>query len=163
MASEKLKNIFQSTKFSFGSTSAIITNMSIIIGLDTASNARLAIIGSLLVIAIADNISDSLGIHIFQESEGLGQKKVWLQTITNFFSRLVISVGFMLIILVLPLKIAVITSLVYGLLILSIVSYMISLNKKISPVSSILEHLTIALGIIFLSNFFGNLIVKSFK
>ena len=163
MASIKLKNFLQSTQFSFGSTSAILTNMAIIIGMDTASNAKLAIIGSLLVIAVADNISDSLGIHIFQESEGLSQKKVWLQTITNFFSRLVTSIGFILIIATLPLNIAIIFSLIYGLLILSLVSYTIALSKKMNPIYSILEHLFIAVIIILLSRFFGSLIINYFR
>jgi len=55
------------TKYSFGASSAIITCLAFIIGLSHSSNPRLSIVGSLLVIAIADNISDSLGIHIFQE------------------------------------------------------------------------------------------------
>lgn len=163
MTTNRLRNIFQSTKFSFGSTSAILTNMAIIIGMDTASNAKLTIVGSLLVIAVADNISDSLGIHIFQESEGLNEKKVWLQTITNFLSRLIISLGFVLIILTLPLHIAIVTSIIYGLLVLSVVSYFIALNKKMKPVPAILEHLFIAIIIISLSRFFGKLIVLHFK
>jgi len=51
-------------KFSFGASSAIVTSLAFIVGLSRNPNPRLAIIGSLLVIAVADNISDSLGIHI---------------------------------------------------------------------------------------------------
>ena len=74
-------------------------------------NAKTAIIGSLLVIALADNISDTLGIHMYQESEGLSRKTVWLLTITNFLSRFVTSMGFVAIIAIFPLQIAVILSL----------------------------------------------------
>jgi vacuolar iron transporter family protein len=163
MASEKVSNIPQSTKFSFGSTSAIITNIAIIIGLDTAANARLAIIGSLLVVAIADNISDSLGIHVYQESEGLNRKKIWILTITNFLSRLITSLGFVAIILVFPLNIAIVLSVIYGLLILSVVSYIIALSRKINPWPTVLEHLLIAVIVIIVSKLFGYLIVNSFK
>jgi vacuolar iron transporter family protein len=159
----KINKIYQSTKFSFGSTSAIITNIALIIGLDTASNAKTAIIGSLLVIAVADNISDSLGIHVYQESEGLNRKKVWLLTITNFFSRLITSLGFVAIILAFPLNIAVICSVVYGLLILSTVSYVVAVSRKMRPWPTVLEHLFIAIVVIIVSNFFGSLIIKSFK
>ena len=163
MKSNRIKDFFLSTKFSFGSTSAIITNIALIIGLDTATSSKLAIIGSLLVIALADNVSDSLGIHVYQESVGLSQRKVWVLTFTNFISRLIISLGFIFIILVFPLDLAVIFSIIYGLLILSIVTYLIALNRKVNPWRSIMEHLTIAIIIIFLSKFFGNTIVKFFK
>ena len=54
-------------KFSFGATSSTVTSLGIIFGLITSGNPRATVIGSLLVIAIADNIADSLGIHIYRE------------------------------------------------------------------------------------------------
>jgi vacuolar iron transporter family protein len=163
MAIEGLRKFHHSTKFSFGSTSAIITNIAIIIGLDTAVNAKFAIIGSLLVIALADNISDSLGIHVFQESEGLSKKRVWASTFTNFFSRLITSLGFILIIYIFPLNIAVFLSVLYGLLVLSVVSYVIALGRKVSPWASIFEHLLIAAVVVVVSEFFGHFIIDNFK
>lgn len=161
--SNKKKNVNQPTRYSFGSTSAIITNLALIIGLDSAVNAKLSIVGSLMVIAIADNISDSLGIHIFQESEGVAVQQVWISTFTNFFSRLLISLGFIFIIICLPLSMAVVVSVVYGLLVLSTVSFIIAKNKKINPWHSIIEHLIIAGIVIFASKYFGGLILKNFK
>ena len=163
MAPEKIKKIDHSTKFSFGSTSAIITNLALIIGFDTVSNTKLPIIGSLLIIAIADNISDSLVIHMYQESAGLSRKKVWLLTLTNFFSRLITSLGFVLIIFAFPLNLAVILSLIYGLLVLSIVSYLIAVSRKINPWTSIIEHLLVATSVVFISKFAGRLIIERFK
>jgi vacuolar iron transporter family protein len=153
----------QSTKFSFGSTSAIITNIALIIGLDSAINAKIAIIGSLLVMALADNISDTLGIHMYQESEGLSRKKVWLLTLTNFLSRFVTSLGFIAIIVIFPLQIAVILSLVYGLTILSTVSYLIAKSRNIHPWTSISEHLIIAVIVIILSRLAGRLILNQLR
>src|SRR5512136_1530455 len=95
------------TKFSFGAASAIITNLSLIVGLDTVSHPQLTIIGGILVIAFADNISDSLGIHIYQESEHLSQKEVWLSTSANFFTRIFVSLTFIFWIIALPLQAAV--------------------------------------------------------
>lgn len=153
----------QSTKFSFGSTSAIITNIALIIGLDTAPNAKTAIIGSLLVMALADNISDTLGIHMYQESEGLSRKRVWFLTFTNFLSRFVTSLGFIAIIAVFPLQIAVVLSLMYGLAILTTVSYLIAKGKNIRPWTSICEHLVIAVIVITLSRFAGRYILNKFQ
>jgi VIT1/CCC1 family predicted Fe2+/Mn2+ transporter len=152
----------QSTKFSFGSTSAIITNIALIIGLDTAVNAKTAIIGSLLVMALADNISDTLGIHMYQESEGLSRKRVWLLTFTNFLSRFVTSLGFIAIIAIFPLNVAVVLSLLYGLTVLSTVSYLIAKSKNRRPWNAICEHLLIAAIVITLSRFAGRLILNRF-
>ena len=50
------------SKFSFGATSSTVTSLVIIFGLLTSTNPRAAVIGALLVIAVADNIADSLGM-----------------------------------------------------------------------------------------------------
>ena len=92
------------TKFSFGATSAIITNLGIITGLDTLAHPRISIIAGMLAVALADNISDSFGIHIYQESEHLSKKEVWLSTLTNFFARLFVSSTFIVLIILLPIK-----------------------------------------------------------
>jgi VIT1/CCC1 family predicted Fe2+/Mn2+ transporter len=151
------------TKFSFGSSSAIITNLALITGMDTSTNAKVSIIGSLLVIALADNMSDALGIHIFQESEGLKPKYTWISTLTNFLTRLLISSGFIFLMLIFPLKTAVLFSVIYGLMVLSIISYIIAVNRKISPWRSIIEHILIAVTVIVASHFFGGVIINKFK
>ena len=44
---------------SFGLTSGIITTLGIMIGLNAATNLKLAVIGGILTVAIADAFSDS--------------------------------------------------------------------------------------------------------
>ncbi len=50
--------------FSFGGPAAVVTSLGLIIGLDAAPAARATIVGSLLIVAIAGNLTDSLSIHI---------------------------------------------------------------------------------------------------
>ena len=157
-----MKKPFLPTKYSFGGTSAIITNLALIIGLSTTINAKLNIIGALLVIAFADNISDSLGIHIYQESEGMKSHNVWISTLTNFFSRFLVSLGFIFIIVIFPLNLATTISIIYGLLVISIISYLIAINRKTNPILSIIEHIIIATIVIFLSKYIGEFIVDYF-
>ena len=151
------------TRFSFGATAAIITNLALIFGLRTGEHAKLSIIGGMLIIAIADNISDSIGIHIYQESELLETKEVWLSTFTNFISRFLISLTFVLMVLFLPIKLAAVCTLIWGLLLLSIMSYMIAKDKGINPYSAILEHVSIAVAVVVGSNFIGRLILERLK
>lgn len=158
---EKLKTICKlyQTKFSFGSTSAIITNLALIVGLYPSTNARLSIIGGILVIALADNISDSLGIHIYQESECIEQKEVWFSTATNFLARLFVSLVFVAFLVFLPMKSAAICSFIWGFLLLSVISYFIARNKNINPYMAILEHALIAVVVILASNYLGKLLM----
>jgi vacuolar iron transporter family protein len=149
-------------KYIFGATSAIITNLAIVTGLHSSVNAKTSIIGSLLVIALADNISDSLGIHIYQETEDIQKKEVWIGTFTNFLARLLVSIGFILIVFFLPIEMAVTTSIIYGLLTLALFSYMIAKMKGLNPVSAIFEHIVIATIVIILSKYMGEWIVSHF-
>jgi vacuolar iron transporter family protein len=160
ISSKKFKS--HKNNYLFGSSSAIITNLGLIAGLYCTSNAKLNILGSILLIAIADNISDTLGIHIYQEAEGLKAKEVWFSSFTNFSSRLIISSLFALLIIFLPLQLALIYSIILGLLLLSIISYFIAVHKRNNPYIAIIEHLGIALLVIALSRILGNCIINNF-
>jgi VIT1/CCC1 family predicted Fe2+/Mn2+ transporter len=159
----KEKCRLKDTRFSFGATAAIITNLALVVGLRTGEHAKISIIGGMLIIALADNVSDSLGIHIYQESECLAQKEVWISTFSNFMSRLLVSLTFISLVLFLPLQLAVVISLAWGLLLLSFISYRIARERKLSPYTAMLEHLIIAVSVIFLSGLFGQLIISRFK
>ena len=150
------------TRFSFGSTSAIITNLALMAGLHSEPNAKVSIIGGILVIALADNIADSFGIHIYQESEKIETREVWTSTILNFLARFIVSLSFIALIWILPLNTAIILSMIWGLLLLAAVSYMVAQNEAVNPYSSILTHLLIAVGVIILSNLVGDLLISRF-
>ena len=151
------------TRFSFGATSAIITNLGIITGLDSMAHPKLSIIGALLVIALADNMSDSFGIHIYQESEHLNKKEIWLSTATNFVTRLFVSLTFILLIILLPIKLAAACSVVWGLLILTVMTYVITKQRKMNPYSAILVHILIAVFVVAASNFIGAFLITKFQ
>lgn len=150
-------------RFSFGTTSAIITNLALISGLDTISSAKTSIIGGILVIAIADNIADTLGIHIHEESEIANKREVFLTTIMNFFARFLVSLIFMIIILLFPLSTAFYLSIIYGLLLLSVISYLIARDKKTNKVEAVIQHLAIAVIVIIISKYLGKIIINRFS
>jgi vacuolar iron transporter family protein len=151
------------TKFSFGATSAIITNLGIITGLDTLMHPKLSIIAGILVVALADNIADSFGIHIYQESECIDNKEIWFSTLSNFLTRIFVSLTFIILVAVLPLSLAVPCSICWGLTLLAIMSYAIAKERKVNPYSTIFEHIFIAVFVITLSHFVGRYIINRFK
>lgn len=147
-------------KFSIGATAAITTSMGLIAGLTQGDTARIGIITGLLVIAIADNISDSLGIHIYKESEGVSKHDINSFTYGNFIVRLFLAFTFVLIVLLFSSYTALIISSIWGLFLLAVISYLIAKSKKTNPVREVVWHLVVALMVIAVSKILGNLILK---
>jgi len=145
----------------FGSTAAVITNLGIMTGFYGAANPKATIIAGILVVGIADNISDTLGIHIYQEAEGVKNKKVWLYSLGNYVSRLAVSLLFVLFVFFLPIPLALGYSLVIGLTLISLISLSIARHNRTNPALAIIEHLAVALLVIIVSRFLGNLIIHN--
>lgn len=155
-----MKLLQDPSKFSFGVTSAIVTSLALIVGLDELSNPKMSIIGALLLLAIADNISDSLGIHIFRESQFSSTKSnSELYTITNYLSRLTVTLIFVLLIFFLPFRYAVLFSVILGLLLLSLLSYIIAVQQKTNPYFAIFQHVGVAVVVMAISQFVGQVVV----
>ena len=150
------------TRFSFGSTSALITNLGLIAGLHAGVRAKLSIISGILVIALADNISDSFGIHIFQESEHKDKMEIWMSTVSNFLTRIFVSLTFVLLMILLPLNMAVISSIIWGLILLAFISYVIAKDEEKNPFQSVFTHILIAITVIILSNLIGHFVLSQF-
>ena len=151
------------TRFSFGATSAIITCLAFIVGLARSPNPRFAIIGSLLVIAIADNISDSLGIHIYQESDLKKSDVIRKSTVFNFITRFFVILVFILLISFLPLLYASVLSIAWGISLLIVLSYYIAREQQVNPYKAIVGHVGIAVVVIIISNYLSEWILGFFS
>ena len=81
--------------------------------------------------AIADNLTDSLSIHIYQESEQLESSAAFRATLINFAARLSLSLSFVILMVILPLRIAVVASILWGLLLLTGLSYRLARTRKV--------------------------------
>ena len=147
-------------KFSMGATAAIITSMGLIAGLTQGIEAKTSIITGLLIIAVADNISDSFSIHIYKESESASKKDVDLFASINFIARFLLVITFAIIVLTFSPFTALIISSIWGLSLLAILSYMITKIRKVKPLPMVLRHLLVALLVIAGSKILGNLILK---
>ncbi|MCX8190816.1 MAG: hypothetical protein N3D78_01330 [Candidatus Aenigmarchaeota archaeon] len=148
---------------SFGLTSAVITTLGLMVGLDATTGSKLAVIGGILIIAVADALSDALGIHISEESENKHSKKeIWASTISTFLSKFFCGISFIFPIILFPLEIAVKINIMYGLFLLSIFSYYIT-DRKNKKINVVLEHLCIAIFVLIFSYYFGIFIKNVFK
>lgn len=143
------------SRFSFGGTAAIVTSMALIVGLNAATATKATIISGLLVVALADNLTDSLSIHIYQESERLEERNAFITTLTNFTTRLVLSISFMLLVLLLPITHAIIVSVIWGFSLLIALTYMLARERNVSVASEVFKHVAVALMVIIASQSIG--------
>lgn len=144
------------TGFSFGITSAIITTLGLMVGLYAGTNSRLAVIGGILIIAIADAFSDSLGIHMSEESENVHTgKEIWTSTGSTFLTKFAFTMTFAVPVLFLDLGTAILVSVAWGLFLLSALSIMLARKQKKSALKTLGEHLLIAAAVIIITNYLG--------
>jgi VIT1/CCC1 family predicted Fe2+/Mn2+ transporter len=143
--------------FSFGLTSGITTTLGLIVGLHSSTQSDLVVIGGILVIAIADAMSDALGIHVSEESENKHSiKEIWESTIATFLSKFVFALTFIVPVLFLQLSTAIIICVIWGLSLITIFSYYIAKQQNIKPYRVILEHLLIAIIVIVATHYVGD-------
>jgi vacuolar iron transporter family protein len=141
--------------YSFGVTSAIITSMGLIAGLNYGAHTKATIVGGLLIIALVDNVSDAFGIHVYKESETSDRKEIFATTIGNFLVRFVVTLSFILLTIILPTSMIVWAASVWGLLLLALLSVNISRAKGSHTAMEIVKHLSLAGAVIIASKYIG--------
>lgn len=121
----------------------------------------MVVLGGILTIAIADAFSDALGIHISEESQkGNTHKAVWESTIATFLAKFFFALTFTIPVIFLELNTAMIVSVIWGLSVLCILTYITSTAGNEKPWKPIFEHLFTAILVITATHFVGNFISK---
>jgi len=149
-----------SRKFSYGATSALVTGMALVSGLDAANGRRLTIITGLLIFAIADNLSDSLSIHVYQESERLNERAAFRATLANFATRFALSLSFVLIVVLVPVPFLVIVAIIWGSGVLCMMTAVLARQRGVSVASEVAKHLALAAVVIAGSKGIGAWLVR---
>jgi vacuolar iron transporter family protein len=151
------------TGVAFGLTSGIITTLGLMVGLNAGTHSKAVVVGGILTIAVADAFSDALGIHMSEESEGKPESDVWESTISTFVSKFLFALTFIIPVLFFELDHAIQVSVVWGLLVLGVFSYIMAKDCKANPWKVIGEHVIIAGVVIFITNYLGVLIASVFN
>lgn len=143
--------MIRTNRISFGGTAAIVTSMALITGLNAVNAGRSIMVSALLIAAIADNLSDSLSVHIYQESECLERREAFLGTMSNFTTRFVVCLSFVLIVMLCSRQVAAVAGIVWGMSLLSALTYLLARERNASVISEIAKHLIVALAVLFVS------------
>ncbi len=147
------------TALSYGGTAAIVTGMGLVVAFDEATASRAALIGSLLVVAVADNLADSLAIHVYQESEKLETRQAFRSTVTNYLARLLVAASFIALATFVPVGSLVPGAVAWGLALLCTLTYFVARSRGASPLVEVGKHLGVAVAVILLSHAIGEWIL----
>ena len=163
-----MKEFFNSdgarTGLFFGATSGVITTIGLITGLNAGTHSVAAVLGGIFVIAVADSMSDALGIHLAEESDpNATTHHIWSATISTFLNKFIFAISFAVPLLLLPLDQAVIASLLWGMLVIIVLSYFLARAQKASPILIVGEHLGIAILVVVLSHLIGGWVGRTFS
>ncbi len=149
------------TGISFGLTSAVITTLGLMVGLHSGTQSRIVVLAGILTIAVADAFSDALGIHISEEAENIhSAKEIWGATAATFLTKFLFAMTFLVPVLFISLSAAIIVNLIWGLSILTVLSYIIARSQGKPPWKIVGEHLLIAIVVIAATHWLGEWIGK---
>ena len=145
------------TGISFGLTSAVITTLGLMVGLHSGTHSKIVVLAGILTIAIADAFSDALGIHVSEEADNSHTaKQIWGATIATFLTKFLVAMTFVVPVLLLSLSTAIVVNLIWGMSILSVLSYIIAKSQDEPPWKIVGEHLLIAIAVVAVTHWVGD-------
>ena len=147
---------------SFGGTAAIVTSMGLILGLDAAASSAQSIVSALLIVALADNLSDSLSVHVYQEAEKLESREAFRSTLANFVTRLLVASSFVVLVIALPRDLLATATVAWGFLLLGLLTFRIARARGARVDKEIAKHVVIAAIVLVISRWLGTWIAESF-
>ena len=147
----------------FGLTSGVITTLGLIVGLHSGTHSALAVIGGIVTIAIADALSDALGIHIAKEAENRhSPAHVWSATLATFAAKFAMASTFVVPVLLLSLDLAILVSVAWGLLVIAVLSLAMARAQGARPLPVVLEHVGITLLVVVVTHYVGDAVARLF-
>ena len=144
------------TGIGFGLTSGVITTVGLMVGLHAGTHSRIAVVGGILTVAIADALSDALGIHLAEEARGAAAARhVWEATLSTFLAKFITAGTFAIPVLLLELRTSIVVSVFWGLLVLTALTSMLARRQGLSPWKAIAEHVLVAGAAVTISYYVG--------
>ncbi len=147
----------------FGLMSGVITTLGLIVGLHAGTRSTLAVIGGIMTIAVADALSDALGIHVSKEAEERhSTRHVWTATLATLLTKFTLAATFVAPVLLLPLDTAIIASIIWGLSVVAVLSLMLARARQVAALPVIIEHTGITLLVVLITHYLGDWVATTF-
>ena len=128
------------------------------VGFASTGTSQATLIAGLLIVGIADNLSDSLSVHLYQEAEGLDPHEAFVSTVTNFLTRLAITATFVVLAATLTGWWLVTVAAAWGLAVLGVLTVSLAHQRHAPVRRELIRHFAIALAVIVLSRLIGTFV-----
>lgn len=147
----------------FGLTSGVITTLGVVVGLHSGTHSKLAVIVGIVILAIADALSDAIGIHVSEEAEmEHTTRELWRVAFFTFLSKLFVALAFIIPIAFLELSTAILASVAWGLFLITAFSFHMARVQKQNPYKIIAEHIVVAALVVLMAHYIGDVIYETF-
>ncbi len=143
----------------FGVTSGVVTTVGLLMGLAASTQAIIPVVSGILIIAVADSLSDSFGIYVEEEStNGNSLAQIKEAAYATFVAKFFVAISFISFFIFFPLKLAVFISVIWGLTLSGIFSLYLAGIKGKKRIPFALTHVALTLFVILLSHYIGTFI-----
>lgn len=141
---------------SFGTVSGVISTLGLMVGLQSGTESETAVIGGIIMIAIADSFSDALSMHVSEESQKrMKQSFIWEATVATFVGKIVIALSFIFPFFFYGMSTAIIINIIWGLLLVTVINYLVARSRGAHPMKLVIEHLIITIFVILVTYLTG--------
>ena len=148
---------------SSGLTSVVIIILGLMVGLYAGTNSKLAVIAGVLTYVAVDAFLNIFGIFIFRNNENKQvYHEVRLTAFATFLTKFLFAFLFVIPALFLSLQVVVISGVVFGLFLLSMLSCSVAKQHGKKPSLMVVKYVVMAVLMIVIANYFGVLINKYF-
>lgn len=164
MLDNKVMKVSFKKGLSYGTTSGVITSLGLLIGLYSSASPKSVILAGLLTIAFADAFSDGLGIRMSEESEDrFSNRSIWEATISTIVAKMVLGLSFVIPIIIFDITNGVLFDILWGILVLTGLSYLIAKQNKEKIYLSLFKHMSLVVFVIIGSFTIGKIIESLFR
>jgi adenylate cyclase class IV len=146
-------------ELAFGITSGILTTLGVLVGVKSATEARLSVIASVAAIAVADSCSDAFGMYMAKVSQrGVAPREALRHALATFAGKAFLPITFVVPLLALPLNAAIAVDLAWGALALALLSAEQAVVEQRSIARRIARNLAVAAVIVVNTWLIGSLV-----
>src|SRR3972149_1722151 len=143
-------------RFSFGISSAVLTTLGVIVGLNSATASLLAVIGGIIAVAISASLSDSIGMYTAKKAErGISPAIAFKSALNVFLGKFIFTLSFLVPFGVFPISWAIYAGIFWGLILLTFVNLQIAFLHEENVAKSVVKNIFIAIAVIIVSYFAG--------
>lgn len=137
-------------------TSGVMTTLGMMVGLSASTHSKIAVLGGIIAISIADAFSDAVGMHISEESENVhSTRDIWEATLSTLISKFVFALSFVVPVLFLDLEPAILVSICWGMLLVTLFSWYMGKQQGVRILRVVLEHVAIVILVIVITHYVG--------